>query len=191
MEVQASEYNNDWSVVDDDAVRKAMNSKQVWMKKMENLQEEFMKYKTLVSTWCSEDLEDEDSDYSQLKEHVELAKASLEETVKSVEKEDARRNLYTLEKVSGSHIEYPKFSGKSSECFVKFKEKMERAFKANRVPKIDQVDKLRENLSGFALSLVPDTVKDIEVDFQALSDQWRDPERVFHSPLREFRKLCK
>ena len=50
MEVQASEYNNDWSVVDDHAVRKAMNSKQAWIKKMENLQEVFMKYKTLTHT---------------------------------------------------------------------------------------------------------------------------------------------
>ena len=41
---------------------------------------------------------------------------------------------------------------------------MERALKANRVPKVDQVDKLRENLSGFALSMVPDSVKDIKVD---------------------------
>ena len=40
---------------------------------------------------------------------------------------------------------------------------VQRAFKANRVPRVDQVDKLREHISGFALSLVPDTVKDIEV----------------------------
>ena len=91
----------------------------------------------------------------------------------------------------GSKLDYPKFSGKFSECFLKFKDKMVRAFKSNRVAKVDQVDKLREQLSGFALSLVPDSQKDIDVAFQALSDQWGDPESVLDSRLKELRGLGK
>ena len=67
---------------------------------------------------------------------------------------------------------------------------MLRAFKSNRVAKIDQVDKLREHMSGFALSLVPDSQKDIEVAFQALSDQWDDPERVLNSRLKGLRQVA-
>ena len=66
---------------------------------------------------------------------------------------------------------------------------MERALKSNRVPKVDQVDKLREHLSGFALSLVPDSVKDIEVAFKALEDQWGDPGRVLESRQQDLKKL--
>ena len=106
-----------------------------------------------------------------------------------MEKEDNKRNLFTLEKDTGAKIEYPKFSGKFSECFLKFKDKMERAFKSNRVPKVDQVDKLREQLSGFALSLVPDSVKDIEVAFKSLEDQWGDPDRLLNSRVNELKKL--
>ena len=124
-----------------------------------------------------------------MKDHFELAKKAVEEAVEAVEKEDTRRNLFSLEKESSSKVEYPKFTGKFSECFVKFQEKMERALKANRVPKMDQVDKLREHLSGFALSLVPDTVKDIEVAFKALEDQWGDPGRVLESRQQELKKL--
>ena len=64
---------------------------------------------------------------------------------------------------------------------------MLRAFKSNRVAKVDQVDKLRECLSGFALSLVPDSMKDIDTAFRALSDQWGDPERVLDSRLKELK----
>ena len=66
---------------------------------------------------------------------------------------------------------------------------MERALRVNRAPKVDQVDKLRENLSGLALTLVPDSVKNIAVAFQALHDQWGDSERVLNSRLKELSKL--
>ena len=68
---------------------------------------------------------------------------------------------------------------------------MLRAFKSNRVAKMDQVDKLREQLSGFALSLVPDSMKDIDAAFQALSDQWGDPERVLDSRMKQLKVLGK
>ena len=36
-EVQPSEYSDEWSTVDDDAVRKAMNLKDTWLKKIVSL----------------------------------------------------------------------------------------------------------------------------------------------------------
>ena len=189
IEVQPSECSDEWSTVDDDAVRKAMSLKDTWLKKIDSLKDEFLRYKTLVSTWAPGDLEDEESDYCELRDHLETAQSAVEESVQKLEKEDTRRNLFTLQKELGSKIEFPKFSGKFSECFIKFREKMERALKVNRVPKVDQVDKLRENLSGLALTLVPDSVKDIDVAFQALHDQWGDSERVLNSRLKELSKL--
>ena len=178
VDIQPSEDNYDWAAVGDDVVRKAMNAKQHWVKRLENMDEEFLKYKTLVSTWSPESLDDSQSEFKKLEEQLDIVRTAVEEAVKSVEKEDNERNLFTLEKDTGAKIEYPKFSGKFSECFLKFKDKMERAFKSNRVPKVDQVDKLREQLSGFALSLVPDSVKDIEFAFKSLEDQWGEPDRL-------------
>ena len=177
-DVQASEDDDDWTRVDDDDIRKAMRAKQNWEKMMTDVQEEYMRYKTLVVTFLPGSMSNDESSFRQLTDHFELAKKIFEDAVEAIEREDARRNLYTQEKEPSSKLDYPKFSGKFSECFLKFREKMERAFKANRVPVVDQVDKLREQLSGFALSLVPDSMKDIQVAFKALHDQWGDPERV-------------
>ena len=170
LDVQTDNDDDDWTKVDDDFIRKSMQSKHQWVKQLDVIKEDFVAYKTLVTTFSPSSLLDEESDYKQLLNHYELAVKTVEDSVEAVEKEDTSRNLYTLHKDIGSKLEYPKFSGKFSECFLKFKEKMERAFKANRVPLVDQVDKLRENLSGFALSLVPETTKDIKIAFEALSD---------------------
>ena len=90
--------------MDDDAVRKAMHLKDTWLKKIESLKDEFLKYKTLVSTWAPGDLEDEESDYCELRDHLETAKSAVEESVEKLEKEDTRRNLFTLQKELGSKI---------------------------------------------------------------------------------------
>ena len=112
---------------------------------MREFQEEFTKYKTIISIWSPKDLDAKESQYSTLKEQLDLVKKTVDESVKELEEVNAARNLFSLQKESGSKIEYPKFS----KCFLKFREKMERAFRANRVPKEDQVDKLGERLSGF------------------------------------------
>ena len=94
-----------------------------------------------------------------------------------------------MDKDSGTKLDYPQFSGKFSEDFLKFKDKMEKDFRANKVVNVDQVDKLREQLSGFAKTLVPDNMRNIADAFQALSEQWGDPERVLDSRLRDLKKL--
>ena len=40
---------DEWKLVGDDAVRKAMHSKGDWVKEMRKIQEEFTRYKTLIS----------------------------------------------------------------------------------------------------------------------------------------------
>ena len=134
VDVQPSE-DVDWSAVEDDAVKKAMKAKKQWVKRLENMDDEFLKYKTLVSTWSPESLDDSQSDFKKLEEQLDIVRTAVEKAVEDVEKEDNKRNLFTLEKDTGAKIEYPKFSGKFSECFLKFKDKMERAFKSNRLIK--------------------------------------------------------
>ena len=51
-----------------DAIRKAMNAKKQWVKRLENMDDEFLKYKTLVSTWSPESLDDGERDFKMLEE---------------------------------------------------------------------------------------------------------------------------
>ena len=189
LDIDAGKDDLEWKAADDDTVRKAMRSKESWLKKIDLLGDEFMKYEVLIKTWDSGQTTDDKSEFSQLKNQYDVTKRAVEKAVEEVEVEDISRNLYTLELDVGTKLEYPKFSGKFSECFLKFKDKMLRAFKSNRVAKVDQVDKLRECLGGFALSLVPDSMKDIDAAFQALSDQWDDQERVLESLLKELKGI--
>ena len=160
MDVQATDDQDSWETVNDEGIKKAMHSKSDWSQRIKSINEDFHKYKTLASTWQPESLDNEESDFSQLKDQVELAKSAVEETLDAIDKEDSSRSLFTLDRNVTSKLDYPTFSGKYSECFIKFKQKMERALRANKVPKVDQVDKLREHLSGFALLLVPDSTRD-------------------------------
>ena len=124
-DVLAGEDDDDWTRAGDDEIRKAMQAKQEWVKRMADAKEDYMMYKTLVTTLSPEMLTDEESDFRQLTDHYELVKKTLEDALEAVEEEDTKRNLFTLDKGVTSKLEYPKFSGKSSECFFKFKEKME------------------------------------------------------------------
>ena len=87
-----------------------------------------------------------------------------------VEAEDRSRGLYTLQAAPASLLEYPKFSGKDAQCYFNFEEKIHRCLNSNKVPRIDQVAKLREKLTGHPLSLVPESIKDIEKAFRHLQD---------------------
>ena len=81
VDVNAIDDLDNWKAKEDDAIRKAMGSKAVWLKKAHDMQEEFLRYKTLMATWQPEALEDEESEYSQLKDHFELAKKAVEEAI--------------------------------------------------------------------------------------------------------------
>ena len=73
VDIQPSGDRDDWKFVQDDAVRKAMHSKGDWVKQMRDIQEEFTRYKTLITIWSPGDLDVEESQYSTLKEQLELA----------------------------------------------------------------------------------------------------------------------
>ena len=90
VDVQPSE-DVDWSSVGDDAVKKAMKAKKQWVKRLENMDDEFLKYKTLVSTWSPESLDDSQSDFKKLEEQLDIVRTAVEKAVKDVEKEDNKR----------------------------------------------------------------------------------------------------
>ena len=56
-----------------------MHSKGDWVKQMRDVQDEFTKYKTIISIWSHEDLNADESHYSILKDQFEFVKGVVEE----------------------------------------------------------------------------------------------------------------
>ena len=65
-------------------------------------------------------------------------------------------------------MDYPKFSGQDTQCYMVWEEKMQYALWTNRVPAVDKVTKIRQHLSGHPLLMVPDSVKLAKSAFDTL-----------------------
>ena len=98
--------------------------------------------------------------------------------VKDLEEEDATRALFTLDTTAGEKVKWPKFSGEIDENFAKFKEKFEHAAKLNKTSRTVQLTKLRECLSGYPLTLVPETTLNVHIAFTRLSQLYGNVSRV-------------
>ena len=105
-----------------------------------------------------------DAEYSRIR-------AKFESVKEAVSLQDRERGLFTLEPAKSEKVKWPIFYGNPFEDFMKWKEKMENAFLKNRVPRDERVDKLREHLRSKALSLVPDSTKDIAAAYET-EDPW-------------------
>ena len=156
LEITREREEEDLIAEDDEKIRKYMR--------------ELGDVKILVEKFCA--------DIREFKEHTVIHKLSSDkhqnvenfqhnvETkfatyVKNLEEQDADRALFTLDTTSGEKVKWPKFSGSIEENFAKFKEKFDNAAKLNRTSRTVQLTKLRECLSGYPLTLVPETTRDI------------------------------
>ena len=66
---------------------------------------------------------------------------------------------------------------------------MVKAFRRNAVGKSDQVEKLRKVLSGFALSLVPESTESIEKAFKTLKTAFGDPKKVLEDRMKRLKSV--
>ena len=107
--------------------------------------------------------------------------------IQIVEAEDIARGLYALQVAPASLLEYPKFAGCDTQCYFTFEEKVIHCLKSNKVPRVDQTAKLREQLSGHPL--VPESIKNIEDPFSALRSRYGDEERVLNLRVSALKKL--
>ena len=103
--------------------------------------------------------------------------------------EDETRRIFTLSKSKSANLVLPTFSGKSEEDFSKFQREMLKGFKSNKVKREDQVKKLRENLKGHPLSLVPDTMESIDKAWESLSKVYGDAARVMNAKMNKLRSM--
>ena len=86
-------------------------------------------------------------------------------------------------------VKWPNFSGKPGESLFKFKEQFFKAARQNQTNRDDQFTKLRENLRDFPLTLVPESMNDVQKAFKRLSDTYGDPQKLVNFELKKLEKL--
>ena len=169
----------DWKNATDITVKKSMRKIEKWRKEMNKIIETKREFNVLVEKNQFTD-EDDEINKEQVEREVQDLKEDLDAAILSIENEDNIRALYTLDITPvADPVKLPKFAGKEGEDFHLFKEEMEKGFIQNRIPTADQLLKLRECLSGAALTLVPkSSVTTIAEAWSVLKKSYGDVYRV-------------
>ena len=121
---------------------------------------------------------------------VARTKSMLESIIATAEEEDLNRQLYSLDTSQrGEQVKWPSFSGEAGEDFYKFKKDFYDAAKANRTSLKNQTTKLRENLRGYAKSLVAASVTDVDKAFKILENACGDTMDVVNFRVNNLLKV--
>ena len=177
----------DWEDRDDPTISKNMQELKEWKKMFQRIVTNFREYEKIMEIY-GEETTSEDQ-LSVARDEFRAVKESFEKAKEKIETADRVREIYADQRRGGEKLNYPKFSGSASEDYVKFHDKMIKAFRRNGVAKIDQVDKLRSVLSGFALSLVPDSTDSIDKAFTTLKGAFGDPKKVLEDRMKKLKSL--
>ena len=177
---------------DDVAITTAMQDLKEWKKTFSRICSNHREYERLASVHGEQDLlcdvNGQQGERDTAYDMYERVRLKFDGEKKMLEKMDASRGLFSNHKSIGEKLDYPKFSGASSEDFTKFYDKMVKALRHNKVPKADQVERLRKNLTGFALGLVPESTENIEKAFTTLKAAFGDPKKVLEDRMRKLKQ---
>ena len=106
-------------------------------------------------------------------------KDSFISLVSVAEDQDQKRQLFSLDTSNkGEQVKWPTFSGESGEDFFKFKKEFLDAAIQNKTSTKNQITKLKENLKGYAKSLVPPSITDIKRALEILEHACGDSMKV-------------
>ena len=128
-------------------------------------------------------------DPKKLDKAVRSAISITDTLIVELENQDDERGLSTLLPRKSEKVKWPSFCGKPGESIFKFKEQFFKAARQNQTTRADQLSKLIENLQGFPLTLVPDTMKNVQDAFKRLSDMYGDPQKLVNSELKKLEAL--
>ena len=164
-----------------------MQELQLWKKLFEKISINYREYVRIVKIYgeenpSAEELTTAEEEFNAVKENFDSIKDNLE-------KADRDRELFSTHKSTSEKLDYPRFSGASSEDFIKFKDKIMKAFRVNGVAKSEQIDRLRKQLSGFALALVPESTLSIDKAFETLKAAYGDPRKVLDDRMDKLKAL--
>ena len=120
-----------------------------------------------------------DSDHELVTAAVDKTKSLLGDIVSIAEDQDQKRNLFSLDTANrGEQVKWPIFSGEPGEDFFKFKKEFLEAASQNKTSTRNQVAKLKENLKGYARSLVPNSISSITRALEILEHACGDSMKV-------------
>ena len=120
-----------------------------------------------------------DTEHTTVTASVERTKSLLSDIVSIAEDQDQKRQLFSLDTSSrGEQVKWPTFSGDPGEDFFKFKKDFLDAAVQNKTSTKNQVTKLKENIRGYAKSLVPSSINSITRALEILEHACGDSMRV-------------
>ena len=166
----------DWSEAESYEIELAMRKICSWKTQMKSLKEKLWAIKRNTNSF--------DLDCSILTRSeaaINTLNAELELVVGTIELEDSERCLYSLNKAKSYDVKFPQFSGSLDEDFIKFQRDFKNCFRVNRIRLEDQPSKLRENLKGSVVKLIPATMTNIDECWDILLGIYGDPYRVISS----------
>ena len=176
---------------DDVGIAAAMQNVKEWKTIFARICSNYREYERLACVHGEQDLlsDDQQGERQVANDMYERIKLKFESERKLIEDMDASRGLYTNHNPIGEKLDYPKYSGDSSEDYTKFYDKMVKALRHNKVAKADQVERLRKNLSGFALGLVPESTETVEKAFATLKAAFGDPKKVLEDRMKKLKQV--
>ena len=174
LEDITTEYGQylDWEIAENHEIEDAMSSLKKWKEKMMKVRKELS---TLKGTIEAHEIEELQEELACLSRQVTKTGTELDEAINQIKVADKNKGLYSDRKAKSSPVKLPTFSGNQSEDFLEFLEKFSKAVIANKIPKEDQLDKLREVLSGKAKAQVPAKTEDIDRAWELLKSAFGDP----------------
>ena len=178
--------HNDWEEAEDYDVQKAMGNIKAWKEKLSKVKKDTAMLEALVT---GEDLDDLSDDLSRLKVQVSKVNDELTTAVTNIKSADEEKGLYCDREKKSSPTPFPIFSGSPNEDFVEFSNKFEKAVIGNKIPKSDQLDKLREQLRGKAKNQVPIKVDSIDRAWELLKSAYGDPMILLRYRKQALQKL--
>ena len=183
LEAEIKKFD-DWSSVESHEIELAMRKIQPWKSQMKSLKERLWSMKKNTHSF---DLGNGIIVSSEAA--VNSLNAELELVIGHIEHEDRERCLYSLNKSKSYDVKFPQFSGSLDEDFIKFQKDFKNCFRVNRIRLEDQPSKLRENLKGSVMKLIPSTITNIDECWDILLGIYGDPYRVMTSRKSKIKAL--
>ena len=166
----------DWELETDISVARGMRKIEKWEKSYDKL---VVAYREAQEIYNTHNLTENDVPFATAEVNMQLLSEELKEVKEAIVDEDNVRELYTLDAKKTDLVKLPVFSGKDGEDYLEFKEKMEKGLIHNRVTRADKLAKLREQLKGHALKLIPESLTgDIDQAWKTLDNMYGDPTRL-------------
>ena len=161
-------------VGEDQLVSRTMMKISEWRKALDRISDIYQDFqcKTAVYRLSSQE-------HTEVSAAFKRTKDSFISLVSVAEDQDQKRQLFSLDTSNkGEQVKWPTFSGESGEDFFKFKKEFLDAAIQNKTSTKNQITKLKENLKGYAKSLVPPSITDIKRALEILEHACGDSMKV-------------